>query len=206
MIKQINTSYGRFYETPDGTYPSVTSILGSIPNPHIDKWREEVGEEVANKISKKATVTGTRFHQYCEDYLNKKPYKLDIFDKQSFKDAENTLKHINPVFVERGLWSKTLRVAGTIDCFGSYKGKIFLIDFKTTKRDKYPGEFDSYWMQTAAYARMVSEWSNKPITDLMIMMQNIDSGSTELYFEKTDNWIDRFITLRNSYTKEYHGN
>ena len=45
----------RHYVVPTGEkYPSVTTVLSKLSEPHIREWREKVGEEEANKISKRA--------------------------------------------------------------------------------------------------------------------------------------------------------
>lgn len=202
-IKQLNTPNGRFYSTPDGIFPSVTTILSSNKSAELNAWRDEVGHNVADKIANKAAATGSRLHQYCEDYLTGKPTKLDIFDTQSFRSIRTHLDLINPVFVEKAIWSKELAVAGTIDCFGTYNKKISIIDFKTTKQEKYPGEFDNYWMQTAAYAQMIFEHTGKRIDNLVLIMQNTTLGCTEVFQSETSNWIDRFRELRLSFKGEY---
>lgn len=205
-MEQLNTSYGRFYQIPSGEiFPSVTTVLASKPSPELDKWRDDVGHEVADKIARKAAATGTRLHKYCEDYLAGKECKLDIFDNQIFRSIRQHLDLINPVFVEKPLWSKELAVAGTIDCFGSYNKKISIIDFKTARQEKYPGEFDSYWMQTAAYAKMVEEHSGKRIDNLVIIMQNTSLGTTSVFEQSAGDWIDKFKSLRDSFKGEYRG-
>jgi hypothetical protein len=79
LIIQHNTSKGRFYETPHGLFPSVTTVLSSLPSPELDAWRERVGREQADLISKRATDRGSRLHAYCESILKKEePKKLDI--------------------------------------------------------------------------------------------------------------------------------
>lgn len=203
-IEQLNTDHGRFYRTVDGILPSVTTVLSGIPTPWLTTWRDEVGHEVADRITRKAAATGTRLHKYCEDYLAGKDCKLDIFDTQTFRSIKQHLDLINPVFVEKPLWSKELAVAGTIDCFGSYKKKISIIDFKTARQEKWEGEFDSYWMQTAAYAKMVEEHTGKRIDNLVIIMQNTTLGTTSVFEQKTSDWIDKFKALRETYTGEYN--
>ena len=44
----IDKESGRVYKTPDGEYPSITTILGATSNnSFLHKWRERVGEEEA---------------------------------------------------------------------------------------------------------------------------------------------------------------
>ena len=68
---------GRTYFTPDGDFPSITTLLGKTSDNQVwlQKWRERVGEEEANRISKEATDRGTLIHEYAEKYFNVLPKK-----------------------------------------------------------------------------------------------------------------------------------
>lgn len=203
MIKRIDTSYGRFYETPDGVFPSVTSVLSSIPNPGLEAWKAAVGGAEATRISQRSAALGTRMHQYCEDVLTGKNPKLDYIDRASYTGLEKELSRIQPLHIEYQMWSKRLRVAGTADCIGYYNDRLCLIDFKSTSRRKVEGEFDSYWLQTACYAQMTHERLGLIIPDLLIIMQNIADGETYVFHEKTTNWLLQFKNIRDKYTNEY---
>ena len=63
----------RYYTTPEGKhYPSVTTVTGLLNKKWIKAWRKKIGEEKANKISRKAAGRGTRYHHLQEDFLNNK--------------------------------------------------------------------------------------------------------------------------------------
>ena len=69
---------GRTYHTPDGSYPSITTILGKTSDQTwLLKWKERVGEEEAARVSKEATDRGTLVHEYAENYFNGE----DIWDR-----------------------------------------------------------------------------------------------------------------------------
>lgn len=201
MIERIDTENGRFYRTPDGNiYPSVTTVLTSIPNPALEEWKLSIGEEKAAEVSKKASEAGTLLHSYCESYLTNgtKP-KLDMFQKFSYSGLGVHLDKIKPIAVESMMYSDKLRVAGTIDCLGYYDGVPHIIDFKSTSRDKYDGEFDTYWLQTAAYSMMVYERFDMIVPDLLIIMQNLLSGECNVYKQKSSVWLPRFKQIRDAY-------
>ena len=71
---------GRTYMTPDGDFPSMTTILGKTSDNQVwlQKWRERVGEEEADRISKEATDRGTLVHEYAEKYFNGEDIKPDL--------------------------------------------------------------------------------------------------------------------------------
>ena len=63
---------GRTYSTPDGKFPSITTILGKTSNQvWLQAWKDKVGEEEAARISKEATDRGTLVHEYAEKFFNK---------------------------------------------------------------------------------------------------------------------------------------
>ena len=68
---------GRTYMTPDGDFPSMTTILGKTSDNQVwlQKWRERVGEEEADRISKEATDRGTLVHEYAEKYSEKEAHR-----------------------------------------------------------------------------------------------------------------------------------
>jgi len=68
----------RFYVTPDdNAYPSITSILALQDKPGLKKWREDVGEKEAKRISKESMRIGTAVHQMAEFYLSN--YDFPVF-------------------------------------------------------------------------------------------------------------------------------
>ena len=75
---------GRTYFTPDGNFPSITTLLGKTSENQVwlQKWREKVGEEEADRISKEATDRGTLVHEYAEKYFNGEDIKPDVMKEK----------------------------------------------------------------------------------------------------------------------------
>jgi len=66
--------------TPDGSaYPSITTILSLQDKPGLKKWREDVGEKEAKRISQDSMRIGTAVHQMAEFYLSNYIIKLNFF-------------------------------------------------------------------------------------------------------------------------------
>jgi hypothetical protein len=61
----------RFYTIDGVNYPSVTSILGQIPERavKIQEWRDAVGDDMANYISRQAINRGKTLHTLIENHL-----------------------------------------------------------------------------------------------------------------------------------------
>ena len=62
-IKQINVDGVRHYETPDGTFISITSLLKDYTPEGILEWRENVGDDVADHVKRNATARGNKVHK-----------------------------------------------------------------------------------------------------------------------------------------------
>ena len=80
-IKAKTTDGVRLYETPEGNfYPSITTVLSTRNKEGLFKWRERVGNDVANYVARTAAVRGTHVHHMCEDYIN------NDFDRKTQKE------------------------------------------------------------------------------------------------------------------------
>ena len=88
---------GRVYVAPDGSrYPSVTTVLGILSEDSIREWRQRVGEEKANSITRKAASRGTDMHTLVEHYLkNESLPSVQPLSEFLFKFARPSLDKIN---------------------------------------------------------------------------------------------------------------
>ena len=203
-LEQIEIDGVRHY-TADGVgpYPSVTTVLSADKSKQagIQKWRERVGEEEANKISFKATQRGTAVHYIMEDYIlnqkpKTKPMPIHIEMAQGLKAYAD--KYIDNVrMVEGQLWSEELRVAGTVDLIADFDGEVAVIDWKTSNYAKKKGYIESYFMQESAYAKMFEERTGIPVKKLVTMVAY--PNGTQMFVEKTEDWIGKFIEVREMY-------
>lgn len=199
-LKQINSESGRVYETPTGQkYPSVTAITGQHGKEAIFEWRKRVGEEEANRISKRATSRGTAIHSLCEAYLKGEPAVPSMFDAEMWNSIIPALDRIGDIHaLERRLFSHHLEVAGTVDCIGEFDGKMHVIDFKTSRRRKTEDDIEGYFMQCAAYSVMFEEMTGIAVPRLVIIMA-VEDDEPLIFEEKRDNWIDMFKKYRRKY-------
>ena len=193
----------RFYKTPDGIlYPSVTTITSLIGKDAILAWRKRVGEAEANKISTQASSRGTRMHGICEDYLCNKHFKSSIMP-----DAMAMFKSIQPILdeciddvhaIEAPLYSHHLRVAGRVDCVAKYNGKLSIIDWKTSSKQKDEKWIQNYFMQCSAYAVMFEERTNIPVPQLVVIIA-VAGDNPQVFVKKRNDYIKEFISYRNLY-------
>lgn len=156
-VSRVEIKGKRWYESTCGLIvPSVTTVLDSIPNPGIEKWKARVGPEEAARISGMAKEQGQALHSAVEAYLLNMPnfpeytpsYVIDLFRK--IQPSLNLIDNIQ--MLEKQLMCNTH--AGTPDCIGDFNGKCSIIDFKTAKREPYPDTIKKYFMQCAAYQQL----------------------------------------------------
>ena len=154
----------RFYMINGVNMPSVTSILGSIPERKvkIQAWREAVGEKMANYISATAVNRGKTLHTLIENHLkndDKKSMGITALEPLGmFRIIQPYLKRIDNIHgVEEFLYSKEISVAGQCDCIAEYKGKLSIIDFKSSSKQRDEDYNYANFLQTSAYAKMYEE-------------------------------------------------
>jgi genome maintenance exonuclease 1 len=188
----------RYYITPSGNqYESVTSLTGKVNAKAIQKWREKVGEEQANKISTRAANRGTSMHKTCEKYLLNEIPK-DPLGRMLLEDVNplntamfNKIKPLmerldNIKLVEGTMYSDLLKLAGTADCVADYSGTLSVIDFKTSTHPKKKEYIGNYFMQGAAYGKMYEELYGKTPEKIVIMMAVENLGHAVTYIEPFD--------------------
>ena len=107
------------------------------------------------------------------------------------------LNNIDNVYAQEvPLYSKLLKLAGRVDCVAEYKGKLSIIDFKGSTREKRISDIDNYFQQATAYAIMWKELTGQTIDQIVILITSED-GSTQ---EIVDNPINHVASLRQTIT------
>lgn len=207
-IEQVTEEGFRFYRTPVGNLPSVTTVLGPLKKHILDRWRATVGQEEADRITKAAQVRGTRVHKLCENYLNGElddtpaPNMLDL---PIFKQIQRVVdKHVDLVYAqELGLYSKFLRTAGMVDLVAMWDGKPAIVDFKTSNKYKSKDEISAYFMQASAYAVMWEELFGMSIQKIVIIIAVDHVPEAQVFVERRDDHIFKFIEVRNDYKETF---
>ena len=206
VLEQVEVNGVRHYTAEGvGPYPSVTTVLSSDKSKEdsIQKWRERVGEEEANRVSRMATQRGTAVHQIMEDYiLDQEPITkpMPIHLETASKLKQWVDSYVGDVkLVEGQLFSHHLRTAGTVDLVAEWEGEMAIIDWKTSKYPKKKQYIENYFMQEAAYAVMFEERTGIPVKKLVTAVAYDEPGGTQLFVENRDDWIDKFIELREMY-------
>lgn len=202
-ISAVNQEDGtRAYQTPEGRlYPSVTTVLAEHTKKGIQEWRARVGEVEANKVSRQAATWGTRFHTITEKYLqnNLTGGDLSLWDYEMFKVANPVLDRIDNIRAQEvALWSHHLRLAGRVDCVAEFDGKLSVIDFKTSRREKDAEHIQHYFMQAAAYAIMFEEQTKIPVNRLTILIA-VSDGFMQVFESRRDKHVEGLLYYRDLY-------
>lgn len=201
-IRQINGPNGRTYETPAGVFPSVTTIL-SKTKPESDKqkleeWRQRVGAEEADRISKQSTDDGSLLHTAIERTLLGNPETpLDLsfydhpdadFDRVTFLYNQwraHVLPQIGKVHsIEQFAWNEKHKYAGAIDCVADFMGVPAVIDWKNSKKRKREEWIEDYRLQGAAYLGMVYRcplFESIPKPQLFVSVIMSDEGEPQMF-------------------------
>ena len=204
-IKATTTDGVRLYETPEGNkYPSITTVLSVRNKKGLFEWRKRVGEDVANYVARKAANRGTSVHHMCEDYIN------NDFDEEKHKKKflpyvlfnqlkESVLQKIDNIYAQEcGLYSDKYKVAGRVDCIAEYDGKLSIIDFKTSSKERSDDWNESYYIQASAYAEMFEERTGITIDQVVILVVTEDGVVQEFVKNKTE-----YLPLLSDVIKEW---
>ncbi len=186
-LKAKTTAQGRRYFVEGNAYPSVTTVIGEKKKKSIVEWRRKVGEEEANKISKRATTRGNKCHKLAEDYLSNKPldrYKDDVLSLGLFHQIRPYIDRINNIHaLEESLYSHTLRLAGRVDCIAEYDEELAIIDFKTSTKFKREEWIQDYFSQETAYAIMFQELTGLKVKQLVTIIA-VETGTPQVFVKK----------------------
>ena len=198
----------RYYKVPNDEelirLVSITSVTSHFNKEIFVKWRKRVGEEEANRITKKATSRGTDMHTLVENYLLNIPElpKVQPISDFLFKISRSTLDNINNIHaLESSLYSKELGIAGTVDCIAEYEGELAIIDFKTSAKPKPEDWIEHYFVQCMAYGCMLYEMTGIMVKKLVIIMA-CENGECVVY-EQRDK--AKYIKLLTQYIRKFVG-
>ena len=181
-------------------YQSVTSVINARPNRGLEKWRKELGEDVANFEMKRCAERGSKVHSMIEEYFMTEDKHLYSSDENSMPISHmcdsvlanglfmNMLSYLemvrDEIFIEQELYSDTYKIHGRVDCIAKIKGLnndkgyLAVIDFKTSNSPKQSIK-DNYGVQLTAYAVMYNEMFNENIEN-MVLISADEMGGTQM--------------------------
>lgn len=197
----------RYYKVPDTDgelmkLVSITSVTSHYKKDFFEKWRARVGEDEANRITKRATTRGTEMHTLTEHYLNNEELpgvKIPI-SQMLFNIAKPDLNRIDNIIAqEESMYSIRLGIAGTVDCIAEFDGELSIIDFKTSKAPKPREWIEGYFVQASAYACMLYELTGIKAKKLVIIMA-CEDGECVVYQEDD---VFKWVKLLGKYIRKF---
>ena len=207
QIKQINVNGKRHYETPSGTFISITTLLSSQTPQGILEWRKSVGEDVANYVMRTATSRGNRVHDIIESYLSNKPMgnlttDYGVLAAGLFNLMVPILDRIDNVRVlEKGIYSERLGIAGRTDCIAEFDGKLSTIDFKTASKQRDEIN-ENYLIQATFYSLAWEELTGQKI-DQIAIITGTEDGYASVKVDTPTKYVKRLETIVEEYKKDF---
>jgi len=194
-MKTIHNEYGKFYLTPTGSYPSVTTVLAhdKAKKEGLKRWANRIGESQAKTITNQAALRGKRIHSIIEDYVLNK--EINLNDQmpstiQSFNQIKKLLNtHLKSIHaIEMPMYSTSLRIAGQVDMMGIWNDDHVVIDFKTSRREKYKYYITDYFVQTTMYSLMAKERYNISFDKMIIIIACDETLEAQLFVENASDY------------------
>lgn len=159
----------------NGRMPSVTRILQqTMPMEqafYLERWKQrmimELGEEGFIAYTAALFSQGKRFHAQLEDlFLSEEQYTPKKDDTKELVGYMNSIEHVLPDVVgvktlESAVVHSELQYLGLVDCVAKYRGKLCVIDWKTSEKQKpyLKNTFDNP-LQVAAYIGAINHDRN----------------------------------------------
>jgi ATP-dependent exoDNAse (exonuclease V) beta subunit len=173
---------------------SVTRFIQQFHKPfEQDYWSKVKAEQAGvpqdwilaewKKLNDYANEVGTDTHQWIEDYFNQiwkpLPNNLDVIHRinKFNKIYAKQLYKLEPLKFEVRVFSKRWKIAGMIDSLFLYRGKIYILDWKTNKdftddnhpkgkyekllapfQDHFKNHLNEYSIQLSLYSLILEEW------------------------------------------------
>jgi len=198
-----DTDGKRVYQTPDGVFPSVTTVTGWSKRKFFAEWRRNNPQE-----SKRVCSRGTSLHSVIESYLLNEKIDLNSIDdgvKDLFLSIKSEVDNINNIrCLEVSLWSKTLGLAGRVDCIAEHNRELSIIDFKGSTRPKRKKDIENYFLQATAYSLMWQEMTGERIKKLKVLIASEDS-TIQIFEEPVIKYVSELKNAIDLYRKENNG-
>lgn len=162
--------------------PDTPMTADELRNLMLDGSRQWV------KRSDKGKDVGTMTHAAIEAFLKDVEYAWPVFDPkvdketaenvkcaqkalESFKSWWNSLEQKRVIAVEKPIYSRSMKYAGTFDLMAEINGKKYMLDIKTTNVSKKAplGIYAEYFLQLGAYSYAMKEETGQNSDDVGVI-------------------------------------
>lgn len=197
-LERVEENGQRYYKTPDGIFPSVTTVTGWEKKNFFAKWRKDNPEESIRVCSR-----GNKLHSIIENYLNNETLEEDNSPNEEsiFLSMKPHIDKINNIrALESSLYSKILGLAGRVDCIGEYNKELCVIDFKGSTKIKNKDDIENYFLQATAYALMWQERTGEKCKKICLII-GTEKGITQVFVENTIDYVKKLQKVISTYRK-----
>lgn len=193
----------RYYNIDNKQYPSVTSVIGAKPNPSLEKWRQTMGEDVADFESKRCAKRGEETHSIIENYIRGTPHTIfNLLPNALFNNMKRYIDSIGDIdMLEDVVYSHKLKLAGRVDCIADYNGLLSVIDFKTSNKKQWQPK-TTHLIQCTAYAMCFEEMTGKEVKQLVIITAS-EEGTYNCFIKEKSK---KYTTLLSEYIEYFYNN
>lgn len=168
LDESYRNKYFDYYDYKGIGVPRVTRILDQCVNKEfLIQWAAKLGKQKYFYEKNKATTIGSRTHELIEEYLTTGRFNENIFYKippslkKNVSIAFNNFKEWMDGLANNGFFISDIIAmekvvtcpyfGGTVDCICRINGKVYLVDFKTSKKIS-----PEYLLQVAAYTWIIN--------------------------------------------------
>ena len=202
------TAHGsRTYDVHGIRLPSVTTILDKTKNKsYLNRWRNRVGHEEAERIKNYSSKRGTAMHKFIEKYIQKSGYEdLTPIGVEAKPMAQKIIEiGLTPVSEYYGA-EVTVHYpglyAGSTDLVCLHNDMETIVDFKQSNRPKKEEWIEDYFLQIAAYAMAHDEVHRSMIRQGIIMVCTPDLYYQEFKIQDADlkRWKHKWLARLDAY-------
>lgn len=200
QIEIVEKNGVRMYSTPEGIFPSVSTVVGWEKQKKYADWRKKNAKE-----SQRVCDRGTLLHSKIESYLLNEDVDLSV-DDELFTLMKKEVDNLNSIrAIEQSLWGKITGLAGRVDCIAEYKKELSIVDFKASTFPKKKVDIENYFCQAAAYSLLWQERTGEGVPNIVILIVN-EQGFVQVYKEKTINFMEPLKKAIDTYKQEVNFN
>jgi hypothetical protein len=201
-LQTVEGEEGRTYVTPSGKkLPSVTTVTGFEGRDGIEIWRRKNPREAVRTCDR-----GNKLHSMMEQYL--KDEEVDLTENIEIDSLFDIMScHVsnfigNVYALEQQIWSEKIGLAGRMDCLCDYDGKLSIVDFKGSTKEKTESSIKNYFQQATAYSLMVQEVTGKKVEQIVIVIAS-ETGTLQEFRKKPIDYVNGLLESIRLYKQWY---
>lgn len=211
----ISDKYKEYFPITDGKfpikYPSITKVINDTADKtHLEKWRERVGNDEADRIMKESAQVGSDLHRAIENHFLSIEQPDVLKTTKGFRIFSHLKKRldmhsITPIGIEVPMKSDKLKIQGRCDFICILDGSLVIIDWKSVKNTRPREWLNDYFLQLMAYAVCFLEHTNVKVDHVSLFLSN---GYVNQYEEEipNTNLLKELIERRNTFEKNLINN